>query len=206
MIDIRASLDTLERNEHIHPSGPWKLSEDLARYEKIIEESQPDLIIEAGTRTGESARWFALVGNCRVITVDVLTVELRDAPLVATVTGDSTHYRTYDRVCQLAERAGAERIMVSLDSNHSSKHVRMEIAIYGQLVSVGCYLVIEDGIFHYANEALRAAHEPDMVGDPLDAILGSALPHSRRWSRNTLVEDMYPVTHHPAGWWRRIAR
>ena len=36
--------------------------------------------------------------------------------------------------------------MVILDSNHSKKHVREELQLYGPLVSPGSYIVATDGI------------------------------------------------------------
>lgn len=203
MIDINGSLMTLARNEHDRGHGPLKLPEDLDRYEKIIEESAPTLIIETGTLNGESARWFNAVADCRIITIDVEQAEMPGAPWLKRITGDSVSERVIRRVAWLAERYS--RVMVSLDSDHSAPHVAQEIQLYGPLVTPGCYLVVEDGIFHYADEGLRVQHGlGDMRGDPLMAIMGSVLPHSRRWARNRLVEDMHPVTHHPAGWWRRV--
>jgi cephalosporin hydroxylase len=205
MIDITASIRSLANNEHVHESGPWKIAEDLTRYEKIIEESRPEVIVETGTRNGESARWFELVGDCDVITIDTQPVTMRAAPArIKTIMGSSVHPRVLRRVYDLV---AGRRAMVSLDSAHDAAHVSSEIVSYAPLVAVNCYLVIEDGIFHYADQALRQQHAlADMVGDPLGAVLGSFLPHSRRWVRNRLVEDMFPVTHHPAGWWRRVAR
>lgn len=211
MIDIPGSVQTLRDNEHVHGDGqPWKLTEDLERYERVIEATRPELIIETGTRDGSSARWFSLVGQCRVLTIDVAENDLPpagsrlDHHRVVKIRGDSISPRVYGRVSELAR---GRRVMVSLDSNHSTAHVRNEIMLYGPLVSVDCYLVVEDGIFHYADADLRAAHAlADMVGDPLSAIMSSPLPHSNRWHRDLAIEDMYQVTHHPAGWWRRQPR
>jgi len=95
------------------------------------------------------------------------------------------------------------RCMVSLDSDHSGPHVSEEIKLYGPLVTPGCYLVVEDGIFGYATRTLRTAHGlGDMIGSPLDAI-EEHLAGNPDWSRDIATERLSPVTHHPAGFWRR---
>lgn len=95
------------------------------------------------------------------------------------------------------------RCMVSLDSDHSAEHVAKEIALYGPLVTPGCYLVVEDGIFGYATKTLRYSHGlGDMVGSPLDAI-EKHLEGNPDWSRDVATERLTPITHHPAGWWVR---
>ncbi|HEX2550055.1 MAG TPA: hypothetical protein VHK64_00555, partial [Nocardioidaceae bacterium] len=69
-VDVEASLETLAQNRHVRANGMLKLTEDLERYEQIIEATNPGLVIETGTRSGASAEWFAKQG-CEVITVDV---------------------------------------------------------------------------------------------------------------------------------------
>lgn len=85
--------------------------------------------------------------------------------------------------------------MVVLDSSHGTAHVAGEICAYGPLVSVGCYLVVEDGIVAYQIDA-------PWVGSPLDAAL-ALLADSRAWRRDTDLESLHPVSMHPAGWWIR---
>jgi cephalosporin hydroxylase len=202
MIDIDASLASLANNEHVHErGGPWKIAEDLDRYEWIIERTKPNLIIETGTRNGESARWFNAVARCSVVTIDVTPVG-PIGPGITTITGDSTDPRVIARVDKIAR---GRRVMVSLDSDHCTDHVEREIAAYAPFVSVGCYLVVEDGIFYYADQALRVQHSlGEMLGDPLRAIIASGLPESPRWRRDVAVERMWRITHNPAGWWRRV--
>jgi cephalosporin hydroxylase len=200
-VDIAASLQTLERNEHVH-DGMLKLDADLDRYRQIIEATKPEVIVETGTRTGASARWFADQGLA-VITVDIATdlIEHPD-PRVKRLKGDSADPAITAEAAKLVD---GRRCMVSLDSDHSGPHVAEEIKLYGPLVSPGCYLVVEDGIFGYAPRTLRAAHGlADMVGSPLDAI-AEHLDGSPDWSRDLAIEKLSPTSHHPAGWWVRNA-
>jgi cephalosporin hydroxylase len=199
-IDLQASIESLAGNAHVN-GDMLKLPADLDRYRQIIDATRPDVIVETGTRTGGSARWFADLG------VDVVTVDLHEVVIpeayktrVTQVVGDSADPSTLYRVAALV---GGRRTMVSLDSDHSGPHVAAEIGAYGPLVSPGCYLVVEDGIFGHAPDALRAQHGlADMVGSPLDAI-AELLVDAPGWSRDVAIERTSPISHHPAGWWLR---
>lgn len=209
-VDIPASLASLARNEHAH-DGMWKLPADLDRYAQIIEATRPEVIVETGTHTGASAEWFAQHG-CEVITVDVNpragmtgypSSQSASKPTIHYLVGDSTDPGVVAQVKELLERIGATRVMVSLDSDHSGPHVAREIELYGPLVTAGCYLVVEDGIFGYALPELRAQHGlAAMVGSPLDAI-AEKLHGAAGWSRDVAIELASPTSHSPAGWWVR---
>jgi hypothetical protein len=73
------------------------------------------------------------------------------------------------------------------------------------MVTPGCFLVVEDGIFGYAPDELRTTHGcgPD-GGSPLDAI-AQCLEGNPDWTRDLDIEGMSPVSHHPHGFWRRSA-
>lgn len=209
-VDVEASLETLARNGHVRPDGMLKLDEDLERYRQIIEATKPEVIVETGTRAAASALWFADQG-IDVITVDVakpdterVNAARRDRrwPIagmpITFITGDA---KDPGIAAHVAELVDGRRCMVSLDSDHSGPHVAEEIKLYGPLVTPGCYLVVEDGIFGYATRTLRTAHGlGDMVGSPLDAI-EELLDENPDWSRDVAIERLSPVTHHPAGWW-----
>lgn len=204
-IDLAESLATLARNDHMHPDGMRKLPADLDRYERIIGATRPEVVVETGSATGGSAAWFARRG------VDVISVDVAPAPApdlggltdrVTWVTGDSTDPGT---VAEVARLVGGRRCMVSLDSDHSAPHVAAEIGAYGPLVTPGCYLVVEDGIFGYAPDPLIRQHGlQDMVKSPLEAIAATLVgdPH---WSRDIAIERLSKTSHHPAGFWLRVA-
>lgn len=204
VVDIAASLESLAANRHVKPNGMLKLDEDLERYRQIIEATQPEVIVETGTRSGASARWFRAQG-VDVITVDInaindAVIDSTGDPTLTVLCGDAADPET---AAVVARHAAGRRCMVSLDSDHSGPHVTREIELYGPLVSPGCYLVVEDGIFGYATRTLRAGHGlGDMVGSPLDAI-EKHLEGNEEWSRDIAIERQSPVTHHPAGWWVR---
>jgi cephalosporin hydroxylase len=199
-IHLGASFATLAAGDFDY-GGIRKLPADLDRYAQVIEATRPEVIVETGTHTGASARWFAEEAGCEVISVDVQSPTLPNLdPRVVYVEGDSADAAT---AAWVAERVAGRRCMVSLDSDHSAAHVAVEIALYGPLVTPGCYLVVEDTIFGHAPQQLRDMHFPaGLAGSPLDAV-AEHLHGNPDWSRDIAVERLSPVSHHPAGWWVR---
>lgn len=196
-IDLGATFTALARNEHDR-DGMLKFPADLERYAQIIEATKPEVIVETGTRTGASARWFA--EQCiDVITVDVEARERSSNDGVTYILGDSADPAT---VAAVTELVAGRRCMVSLDSDHSGPHVSREVELYGPLVTPGCYLVVEDTVFGY-NKAPREQHGlADMVGSPLDAVMQHLIDNPD-WSRDVAIERLNPISQNPAGWWIR---
>jgi len=207
-IDVEASLNTFEAGTYeqvIDGVRAWKLPEDLDRYTLVIESTRPEVLIETGTKWGGSALWFEALG-LDVITIDVEEDSSRRAKLldsrVTWITGSSTDPAVVARVADLV---AGRRVMVSLDAEHAAPHVAAEIRAYGPLVSPGCYLVVEDGIFDLTDdEALRARGGRSIParGGPLHAI-NQTLALDAGWVRDEEIERLHPVSHHPSGWWVR---
>jgi len=199
-IDLEKSFGALARHEHDH-DGMLKLQPDLDRYAQIIEATRPEVIVECGTRTGASARWFADHGLA-VITVDIdhANLDMTAAPRdIFYLLGASTDPATIEQVRALTS---GRRCMVSLDSDHSAPHVAAEIALYGPLVSPGCYLVVEDALFGYGHEIRKQHGMAHLDGTPLDAIV-KCLVGNDDWSRDLAIERTDPVSSNPAGYWVR---
>jgi cephalosporin hydroxylase len=118
------------------------------------------------------------------------------------IIGDSIDPTVMTRIRPLV---ADKRVMVSLDSAHDAMHVAREINAYAPLVTSGCYLVVEDGIFDLAptdkGKAEGGAAIPE-VGGPLRAI-ESILVNSPYWRRDTDIERVSPLSYYPAGWWIR---
>jgi cephalosporin hydroxylase len=120
---------------------------DLWIYQEILCETRPDVIIETGTRFGGSALFLAnlcqLIGNGRVLTVDLQPQPNRPQhELITYVHGASTHPITIEQLKKRIPTGG--RVMVLLDSDHARDHVRRELELYGDFVTPGCYLIVED--------------------------------------------------------------
>ena len=125
----------------------YKCPLDLWMYQEILVHTKPDLIIETGTAAGGSAFYLAsmcdLIDHGRIVTIDI--EEREDRPehsRILYLSGSSVAPEVVDRI--EAEIAGAQRVMVILDSDHHKDHVLEELQTYGPLVSKDCYMIVED--------------------------------------------------------------
>lgn len=149
---IRDSFHQLYYNHNVQGGQwlgvtAWKCPLDLWVYQEIIAELEPDLIIETGSAYGGSALYMAsvcdLVGHGRVVSIDIAPAgELPLHERITWIRGDSVAAGTLREVEK--ERAGAQRVMVILDSNHRRGHVLRELRAYAPMVTVGQYLIVED--------------------------------------------------------------
>lgn len=190
-----------------------KCDEDLARYGYLIDESQPDLIIETGTRQGGSALWFLRELGLQVISIDIAPQFDRsgkppwNGPGIQWVRGSSINTEVVEQVLPLLQ---GKRVMVSLDSDHHSPHVQAEIAIWGPLVTPGCYLVVEDACFEQwdPDRARVGGGRIPEIGGPQHAMITQRLgqqPYTNgmRFQRDENLEGLFPISHSPMGWWRK---
>jgi cephalosporin hydroxylase len=124
----------------------WKSPLDLWLYQELIHDLRPDVIIEAGTKYGGSAYYFArlfdLVGHGRVITIDVEEQPKRpEHPRITYLSGSSADPAIADQVLELA---GGGKPLIVLDSSHRRDHVLAELRLWSRHVPVGSYIVVED--------------------------------------------------------------
>ena len=176
-----------------------KTPQDLWIYQEIIKETAPDVLIETGTAEGGSAYYFAtifdLLGRGRVISVDIETSSKRpNHQRITYLAGSSTAPDLVSRVRSLI--APGERVMVSLDSDHRKAHVLEELKTYSDLVTPGCYLVVED-----TNVNGHPVY-PDFGPGPMEA-LREFLNHDDRYAIDHTREKL-GLTFSPDGWLRRV--
>jgi cephalosporin hydroxylase len=88
------------------------------------------------------------------------------------------------------------KIMVSLDSDHSKEHVLKELEIYSKFVTKGCYLVLED-----TNINGHPVY-PDFGPGPMEA-LNEFLDHNKEFIADKNREKFY-LTFNPRGFLRKI--
>lgn len=111
---------------------------------------RPDVVVELGTCAGGTALYLAhlmaIVGHGSVVTVE--KEPRRVHPSVRThnrvTVLDGAALEVLARVRQLT--AGAETVLVIDDSSHTYEHTLAVCERYGELVTPGSYLIVEDTI------------------------------------------------------------
>ncbi len=124
----------------------YKYPSDVWLYQEIIFKHKPDVIIESGTLYGGSALFYAnlfdLIGKGEVITIDNKKRNISKHPRIKYIISDSIDINL---IHKLREKCKNKSVMVILDSDHHKKHVLREIQLYGDLVTKGQFLIVEDG-------------------------------------------------------------
>jgi cephalosporin hydroxylase len=124
---------------------------DLHLYQELVFRTKPHLIVQTGVAAGGSILFLAtlldIIGaesTASVIGVDIKLTENAKTishPRAKLLEGSSTEHSIVD---QIRKRLPEGNCMVILDSDHSKAHVLAELQAYSDLVSPGCYLVVED--------------------------------------------------------------
>ena len=153
---------------------------DMIMLQELIWKIKPEIFIETGIAHGGSliytASLFELMGNNgQVIGIDV---EIRAHNRVAIeahsmykkikmIEGSSISETTINELEKLVD--SRKTTMVMLDSNHSRDHVLSELRLYSKYVSVGSYLIVQDGAQEWVSDIPRG--KPEWKQDnPLAAI------------------------------------
>jgi cephalosporin hydroxylase len=155
--------------------------QDIVAFQEIVSQVKPDLILETGIAHGGSLILSASLLSMldvmegldprqsprRVVGVDIdirshNRKALDEHPLrfkMELIEGSSIDSEIIKQVRSHAD--GVERVLVSLDSNHTHEHVLAELNAYADLVSVGSYCIVFDTVI----EDLPAGSFPDRPWD-----------------------------------------
>lgn len=177
----------------------WQNVFDLWTIQETISELRPSLLIECGTNRGGSSLFFAhlldLLGEGRIITVDVERLHELSHPRITYLIGSSTSPEIFELVRKEAAACGGP-ILVILDSDHSQSHVRAELNLYAPLVTPGSYCLVQDGVID--SLPIFSADRPGplpAIEDFLRTNTDFEVDHER--------SERFLITHHPKGWLRR---
>jgi cephalosporin hydroxylase len=170
---------------------------DMWMLQEIIMRSKPDLIVETGSALGGSALFYTDV----LPTVRVISIDTQDRhkpvvknPRITFIKGMSTDKKIVQKVRWAAK---GKKVMVILDSDHSTPNVIAEMRAYHGLVAPGCYMVVED-----TNVGGNPVHHYEVTdGGPMKAV-EMFLAENQDFLIDKNCEKYY-MTFHPNGWLRR---
>ena len=171
---------------------------DMWVYQEIVTETRPEVIVECGTAFGGSslflASLFDLLGRGEVITIDIEARPNQPShPRISRIVGSSTDPAVAEHV---RRQVGGRRAMVILDSDHHEPHVSGELRAYSGLVSVGCYLVVEDTNLN--GHPVLPEHGPGPM-EAVEAFLPAAPEFEVDRSR-----ERFMLTLNPGGFLKRV--
>lgn len=176
---------------------------DLWIYQEIMYEIKPDVVIETGTHQGGSARFLAylldVIGNGKIVTVDIKAPETTPPhhDRIQYILGSSIAEETIQKVKNQINPG--EKVMVILDSNHHRDHVLEELKIYGELVSPGSYMIVEDS--NVGGHPVYKKYGPG----PMEAIQSfMKSPKGTKFMIDRSKEKFY-MTFNPSGYLKKVS-
>lgn len=185
---------------------------DMVMLQQLLWELKPDIFIETGIAHGGSliytASLFELIGNNG--TVIGIDVEIRPHNRTAIeahpmfkriemIEGSSIDPATIEALeGYLSE---GKVITVMLDSNHSKEHVLKELELYSKYVTVGSYLIVQDGAQEWVADIPRG--KPEWLEDnPL-----AAINEFLQTTDDFVIDKRYTrlgITSSPSGYLKRV--
>lgn len=127
---------------------------DLASYQELIFSTKPEIIIETGTRFG-GLTYFLLIAlkeidkNGKIVTVDICDErdpKVKSNPDIIFLKGNSVSTEIVSKITEIVK---GKRILVILDSNHSTSHVLEELKNYAPLVQKDGVIIVNDTTMGY---------------------------------------------------------
>ncbi len=195
-----------------------QLPEDMIRMQEVIFRLKPDVIIETGVAHGGSLIFYSSLCKSmekgRVVGIDIEIrahnrVAIESHPLsdrITLIEGSSTAPDIVAQVKSLVKPG--ETVLVILDSNHTYAHVHDELEAYGDMVTLGSYIVATDGIMHDLADVPRGT--PGWTTDnPTFAARDFCVKHPEFvieqpvWPFNESALDQN-ITHWPGAWLKRV--
>lgn len=191
---------------------------DMIGIQEIIMNTKPDLIIETGIAHGGSLVYHASLLNLlsiidkkkrKVIGVDI---EIRKHNLkrlkkhflykdLVLLEGSSLDKIIQNKVKKISKKF--KKIMVILDSNHSSNHVFNELNYYSKLVSKGCYCIVYDTIVEFLPKKYLGQKKWSKGDSPLTAV-NSFLKKNKKFICDKQIEKKLIITSAYGGFLKKV--
>lgn len=197
--------------------------QDIVAFQEIVHSTKPDLIIETGIAHGGSLALSASLlclldvmegadpkkSNRKVLGVDIdirehNKVALDQHPLrykMELIQGSSIDSDIVAQVKKFSENYN--KILVSLDSNHTHDHVMAELISYADLVSIGSYCIVYDTVIEDLPPGSFPERPWDVGNNPKTAVHKFLQTHTNFVIDND-IDNKLLISVAPEGYLKRI--
>ncbi len=175
---------------------------DLIIYEELIWQVRPTVVIEIGNASGGFSLWLSdrmkmVDTNGRVITIDIdskgdTNLYKYKSDKLISIIGDCNDIKTIGKVRD--NIGGNDKVLIIEDSSHTAENTLSVLQNYKDIISVGSYFIIEDGICDILDLGVRPG--------PMSAVLEWIKSNS-----NFQIDrecERYILTYNPNGYLKRI--
>jgi len=172
---------------------------DMWMLQQTIIETKPDLIVETGSACGGSALFYTDVSpRVGVVSIDIQTEmqPMIEHPRVTFIKAMSTDKKT---IASVKQQAKGKRVMVILDSDHTTANVLAELKAYSPIVTRGCYLIVQD-----TNIDSHPVNHPQYIDNgPMKAVK-AFMQGNKDFEVDHYKGEAFYMTFYPGGWLRCI--
>jgi cephalosporin hydroxylase len=220
VLDLWHSQVGIHHGETYKGIGLAKFPQDLWSYEKLIYQSNPEVIVEIGVNKGGFTRWLydrlltASIENINAkrtvigIDLDIATAEANLSPLQSMensrVNIDLIKCDLLDEnsvkstVHQVSRIIGDRSTLIIEDSGHTYETTASALGAFSGVLKPGEWFIVEDTCVDIAE--LRES--PEWPAGALSAV-NEFLEANPNFERS-LLNHMYTITCHPYGFLRKI--
>lgn len=180
----------------------WNL--DLSyTFARKIKKRHPETLVDFGVLY---ASLLEPLGKGRVISIDIeirkhnsLTIQSHPmSKRITLIEGDSLEEPVVEKVRSMIRPE--DKVLVTLDSNHTHGHVRQELERYGPMVTPESYVVVFDGVMEVLSDA--PSGKPEWASDNPSAALRDFLADHAEFKVDA-YNNRLGVTYSPNGFLRR---
>ncbi len=200
-----------------------KYPSDLITIQEIIFEVKPDLIIETGVAHGGSLAFYASIQKMYNKKAKTLGIEIDFRSHnkkncrkiykklgISVIENSSVSEEALIKLKRFTKNK--KKIMVILDSDHSTKHVFEELKIYSKIVSKGSYLICTDTIVDFMPKGFfltdwqkkRASHRNFDRGNGPFIALKRFLKINKKFKIDKKFHSKSTITENPFGFLKKI--
>ena len=172
-------------------------------YQEIVHEVRPEVIVELGSHAGGSTLFLChlldSLGAGTVVSVDLdRTAFTVKHPRLVEVTGDCGGPEVREQIGALCED---RRTLIIHDADHTRDAVLRDLRLYADLVTVGSYFIVEDGVVDVFDPSATARLGWHRQGPMVATRL--FLDEDDRFEVDP-SRERYLITYNPRGFLRRV--